>query len=416
MFDAGGYHPGTWLPAGLVLAGLLVRGGARRRPTRSRRAATGPHRPAAAGRVHRLVLRLPAVERRARAGLGGGEPAAGRRAGRVDARAGAVADAHRAGARPPAGLRRRGRRLPGRAAVGAVGLRPHEPLRGLPLLAAAGLSQQHRGLRVHGGDPGAPARGPGPTRRSRPRPLAQGLATFLCAFALLPQSRGSILGGARRRWPLLRRGGPFRWRLLLHVRPARRPPWPSRPGRSATSTPPRRRPARASGALRDAFTAILRRHHRRRRLLGAAAGARRATADVEARVEARAAGGAQLFGAAAAVALVARGRRRKGRRRSPTPCRTSGSALTNPGVRTSAAIGPTRAASRLTSTDPLERYDYWRVALDGLRRQPDRRHGRRAASSSAMRSSAATPSRRATRTTWCMKVLGDTGPRRRSVC
>ncbi len=194
--------------------------------------------------------------------------------------------------------------------------------------------------------------------------LAQGIATFLCAYALLPQSRGSILGGIAA-VAVLAVAVPFRWRLTLHallvgvaVVAVAGPVGDVYAAASGSG--------HASPALRDAFTAIL-----IAGFAGTLAGLLLALAEERIEIDDHRARLARLagIGAGAVVALTILG---VGVAKSSSIADTVSDqwrSLTHPGVR----YGGERAdasGSRLTSVDPLERYDYWRVALDGFRSNP----------------------------------------------
>lgn len=194
--------------------------------------------------------------------------------------------------------------------------------------------------------------------------LAQGLATFLCAYALLPQSRGSLLGGAAAVVVLFAVVG-FRWRLLMHMLLLAA-------GVAFTAEPvadvytAASQTGEASAALRDAFTAML------LATAGATAlGTLLALAEDRLDVEAEWGGigrrAVQVAGALAVVAVIGVGVVKA----EPIGDTVSDQwdALTNPG-QDFAGDRADAGGSRLTSTDPLERYDYWRVALDGFGANP----------------------------------------------
>jgi len=194
--------------------------------------------------------------------------------------------------------------------------------------------------------------------------LSQGLTTFLCAFALLPQSRGSILGGLAA-VVILFVAVPFRWRLLAHfvllavcVLAVAGPVGEVYSAAANTG--------RASEALRDAFTAML-------LAVAAAIGAGALLALAEDRMavadewEGVARRGAQMAGVLALLVLVAAGVVKSGS--IADTASDQWQALKNPG----ADFTGTQAndgGNRLTSTDPLERYDYWRVSVAGFGSNP----------------------------------------------
>ncbi len=191
----------------------------------------------------------------------------------------------------------------------------------------------------------------------------QGLATFLCAYALLPQSRGSILGGLAT-IAVLAFTVPFRWRLTLHAlllaATTVAVAGPVGDVYTAASS------GTASGALGDALTAML-----VAVAAGVAAGIALAVAedrvqfDDERQRLARL-GGFVLAGVCVVSVLGV------GIAKSASISDTLSDqwrSLKHPGV----DYGGTRAndaGGRLTSADPLERYDYWRVSLDGFRSNP----------------------------------------------
>jgi hypothetical protein len=194
--------------------------------------------------------------------------------------------------------------------------------------------------------------------------LAQGVATFLCAYALLPQSRGAILGGLAA-IVVLAITVPFRWRLTLHaallavaVVAVAGPVGDVYTAASAGTG--------AADALQDAFTAIL--------VAAFAAtfvGLGLAIAEDRVEVDDHRARLARLGGIAAA-ALAALALVGVGVAKSSSIADTVSDqwrSLTHPGV----DYGGERAndgSGRLSSVDPLERYDYWRVSLDGFRSNP----------------------------------------------
>jgi O-antigen ligase len=193
--------------------------------------------------------------------------------------------------------------------------------------------------------------------------LGQGLATFLCAYALLPQSRGSILGGIAA-VVVLAIAVPFRWRLTLHallvavavVAVA----GPVGDVYTAANT------GHASGALRDAFTAIL-----LAAFGGTLAGLGLALAEDRVEIDDHRARLARTGGIAVA-ALAAVAVLGTGVAKSSSISDTLSDqwrSLKHPGIRYGGERA-NEASGRLSSVDPLERYDYWRVALDGFRANP----------------------------------------------
>lgn len=195
--------------------------------------------------------------------------------------------------------------------------------------------------------------------------LAQGLATFLCSFALLAQSRGSILGGAAA-IAVLFWAVPFRWRLFAHgvVLVAAVAATAGAAGDVYTAAI---ETGRASAALREAFTAIL-------LATGAGAVAGLLLAVAEHRLDSHTDewAGAARRAAIVLCALAVLGVAGAGVARSAAISDTLGDqweALKSPGsdFRGDAAD---EGGNRLTSVDPLERYDYWRVSLDGFASNP----------------------------------------------
>lgn len=194
--------------------------------------------------------------------------------------------------------------------------------------------------------------------------LGQGLATFLCAYALLPQSRGSILGGLAA-IVVLAVVAPFRWRLALHalllviaVVAAAGPVGAVYTAAAETG--------RASDALQDALTAIL-----LATTVATLAGAGLALAEQRVTIGARGARtariGALVVAGLLVVTLGVAGIAKSSSIRSELSDQWQ--ALKHPGERFGGEKA-NAASGRLTSTDPLERYDYWRVALDGFRANP----------------------------------------------
>jgi O-antigen ligase/polysaccharide polymerase Wzy-like membrane protein len=195
--------------------------------------------------------------------------------------------------------------------------------------------------------------------------FAQGLATFLCAFALLPQSRGSILGGVATIaivfWVV-----PFRWRLFAHVvlLAAAVLAVAATIGGVYTAAAGS---GSASGALRDAFTAMLLASGAAVIVGAGLAVAEERVAAVADQWEGVARRGAIIAGALAVLAIAG-----AGIAKSATISDTLSDqwqALKHPGGDFQGKQA-NASAGRLSSTDPLERYDYWRVALDGFRANP----------------------------------------------
>lgn len=194
--------------------------------------------------------------------------------------------------------------------------------------------------------------------------LGQGLATFLCAYALLPQSRGSILGGIVA-MVILALVVPFRWRLviravtlLLTVLIAAGPVLHAYTAAAHAG--------RAHDALQSATIAIV-----LAALLASLAGAALGLAEARIQPGLLALRRARLGGiAVGAVLVLAVG--------GLTAVRASAisktlhdqwRSLSHPGV-DYAGGKSTGASGRLISADPLERYDYWRVSVDGFRAAP----------------------------------------------
>lgn len=230
---------------------------------------------------------------------------------------------------------------------------------------------------------------------------AQGLATFLCAYALLPQSRGAILGGIAA-VVVLAVVVPFRWRLALHalllgvvVAFTAGPIGDVFVAAAETG--------RASDALGEALTAIL-----LATAVGVAGGLALAYAEDRISLSDTQARAARLAGFAAgalAVLALAGAGAAQSSRLSETAS-NHWEALTHPGEEF--ANDDEGETSRLTRTDPSDRYDYWRVAVDGFASNPlggmgaggfEQRY--------ALDRRSATPSRYPHNL--FMKVLGDTG-------
>lgn len=194
--------------------------------------------------------------------------------------------------------------------------------------------------------------------------LGQGLATFLCVYALLPQSRGSILGGAAA-VVILALVVPFRWRLalraalllvtvliaagpVLHVYTAA-----ARPGQAHDAL------AGATAAIVVAAVAAM---------LAGAALALLETRLQPGRIALRR---ARLGGIAAAVVLVlgAGGLAMTQASAISGTLKDQWRSLSQPGI-DYAGTDDASSSGRLISADPLERYDYWRVSADGFRGAP----------------------------------------------
>ncbi len=196
------------------------------------------------------------------------------------------------------------------------------------------------------------------------RAVGQGLAAFLCGYALLPQSRGSVIGGLAA-LVILAVAVPFRWRLTMHAAllaigllvvagPA------SDVYTQAAAT------GKASGALEDAAVALL-----GVALLSTVAGGllafaqQRYSHDQRVRRASRPAGIA--FTALAVLAVLAVGIAKSGS--ISDSLSDQWRSLKNPGVEFSGRQA-NDGGSRLASIDPLERYDYWRVSFAGFRSAP----------------------------------------------
>ncbi len=196
--------------------------------------------------------------------------------------------------------------------------------------------------------------------------LAQALATFLAAFALLPQSRGAVLGGTAALLVLIA-FVPWRWRLVVHVGLlAATLILASGPildvyHQAATT-------GRASVALGDATRTI--------GLATAAAlvaGLLVALAEARIRLDERGRRTARLAGVGAVLVAVV-GVGAVGVAHSAgirTALDDQWTALKHPGSRFADGRGRRdNGVARFGFIDPLERYDYWRVALDGFRASP----------------------------------------------
>ena len=193
----------------------------------------------------------------------------------------------------------------------------------------------------------------------------QGLATFLGAFALLPQSRGSVLGGAAALLVLLA-VVPFRWRFTTHALAF-----------GVTL-------ALASGPVFDVYTAAESSGRVSAALDHAARAIALATAAgvllglvlgvIEDRWSPRLSRG-QLARRAGVLAVVAAvlgvgGLAAAHAEGISDALSDQWRSLKHPGVEFKGAKEGPATTSRLTDADPLERYDYWRVALDGFRAAP----------------------------------------------
>lgn len=194
--------------------------------------------------------------------------------------------------------------------------------------------------------------------------LSQGLAVFLGAYALLPQSRGSILGGLATLL-ILAVMVPFRWRMTLH---------------SAVFALAL---IAVSGAAGDLYTAAFVRRHASNAvdvaareiviaaLVSIVAGAVLAAAADSFEIGRRAGRRARRAGLAlTALCVLALGA--VGVANSSTISNELSDqwrSLRHPGVDYAGNVA-NQASGRLSSIDPLERYDYWRVSLDGFKNAP----------------------------------------------
>jgi O-Antigen ligase len=203
-----------------------------------------------------------------------------------------------------------------------------------------------------------------PDRSPAFKAIAQGTASLLLPFALLPQSRGALVGVIGSVILVLALV-PFRWRFALHaaalglcVLAAKGPVLDVYTAASETG--------KASGAVRDAFTAIL--------LSGVAGlllGLVLAVGGSRLRLDARGHRRARLGGIAAVALVVVAGLAGAAAAsdRISNAFDDQWHSLKHPGAKFE---GSTEAdtASRFDFIDPLERYDYWRVSLDGFRANP----------------------------------------------
>jgi hypothetical protein len=197
------------------------------------------------------------------------------------------------------------------------------------------------------------------------RILFQAVAAFLCGYALLPQSRGSILGAAAALL-VLAVAVPFRWRMVFHlgvvvVVMVVFAPHASELYETARTT------GRVSPVLRDLLGTLL--------LLSAGAGLAGGGL-VYAGDRVRLTGTRQTWVwrsgfiatslAVLAVAAVAV------QHRSGISDALSDQwhALQHPGSVFEGAVADGDVSGRLNSIDPLERYDYWRVSVDGFGSNP----------------------------------------------
>lgn len=361
MFRSGGYHPGTWLPAGLVLAvllGLAV-------------LSTGRMLPAAGDRRTALALLL-AFTAWCFASLLWSD-ARGPTWEAANLLLVAVLGAWTLALAPW-----RTRTAQAAGILVALGAAAACLAALLSALAAADLTSRFEDFRFSPplDYPNTSAAFafmaaiPALLLASRPdasipaKALAQGLATFLCAYALLPQSRGSVLGGAAALVILFVVAG-FRWRLCLHVvllavavAFASGPIADVYTAASQTGT--------ASDALRDAFTSMLI-ATAGATILGALLALAEDRMDIEAEWSGTARRGAIVAGALAAVAVIGLGVAKADA--IGDTLSDQWDALTHPGQEFEGDRADS-GASRLTSTDPLERYDYWRVAVGGFTANP----------------------------------------------
>jgi O-antigen ligase len=195
----------------------------------------------------------------------------------------------------------------------------------------------------------------------------QAVATFLVAFGLLPQSRGSVLGGVAA-LVVLFLVVPFRWRLaghllalLIAVSAAAGPVFDvfttGEDGGSVSAA----LDAAARGIAVATLVGLL---------LGLAlalAESRWTPGDQTRRTARRGAvaGGALVALLVVALVLVKAGA-------IGDELSSQWRSLTHPGIAFNGSTGGDGEAggSRLTDADPLERYDYWRVSLDGFRDAP----------------------------------------------
>ncbi len=194
--------------------------------------------------------------------------------------------------------------------------------------------------------------------------LMQTAATVLALCALLPQSRGSVLGCAVTLLVLLA-VVPFRWRLAFHAALLG--------GVMALASGPifdvydaAAESELVSPALHDAARAIW-----ISTAIAAVAGLLIALAEARIRlrepqlVAVRRAGWAAWGLAALAVLVVAASQSSQ----ISDALSDEWNSLKHPGI-AFAGADDSADASRLTDVDPLQRYDYWRVAVGGFRDNP----------------------------------------------
>ncbi len=187
--------------------------------------------------------------------------------------------------------------------------------------------------------------------------FGQGLATFLAAYALLPQSRGSVLGllAALAIFALF---VPYRWRMLWHtlllgvtLAAVFGPTGDVYTAATTTNEP--------SGALEDAAFTI-----GGATFLAIAAGALLAWAERRYSLERNRRDGARKVGLAltglAVLAVLAVGVAKAGA--IGDTLSDQWRSLKHPGVEFSGKQA-NADSGRLASVDPLERYDYWRVSV-----------------------------------------------------
>jgi hypothetical protein len=189
--------------------------------------------------------------------------------------------------------------------------------------------------------------------------------TFLLAFALLPQSRGSVLGAVAAVVVMLA-VVPFRWRLLGALLTAA-----VGVGIAAAPVLDVYDVASAGGDVKDALASAgwaLGASALVGALGGAALGLleRRGRPSESAGVRIRQAGWG-LVGLVV-LAVVLAGAANAGRIKSGVDDQLN--SIRDPGTAFTGTTANPSGSNRLLAADPLERYDYWRVALDGLRDHP----------------------------------------------
>ena len=196
--------------------------------------------------------------------------------------------------------------------------------------------------------------------------LAQGTTSLLVTCALLPQSRGSVLGTTVTLLFLLVLV-PFRWRLALHAAAAglvmaiaSGPIFDVYDAANANGV--------VSPALSDAARAIWISTAAGLALgLALALGERRVKLGDRGRRAARL-GGWGAWGAAALAVLVLAATHAGQIRETVSD---EWNSLKNPGIAFGGgAANEPASGNRLASVDPLQRYDYWRVAVGGFRERP----------------------------------------------